>query len=117
MARQLNVPVIALCQLNRQLDNEKRTPTLADLRESGEIENNADIIMFLHSTDSKYNEKRNIDLIIGKFRSGQMRAVKMEYEGKCFRFKELEKEPVKKQTTKQTSMELTPIEDDGSLPF
>lgn len=117
MARQLNVPVIALCQLNRQLDNEKRTPTLADLRESGEIENNADIIMFLHSTDSKYNEKRNIDLIIGKFRSGQMRAVKMEYEGKCFRFKELEKEPVKKPTTKQTSMELTPIEDDGSLPF
>ena len=64
MARQLNVPVIALCQLNRALDNEKRQPTLADLRESGEIENNADIIMFLHSTDGKFKEKRNIDLII-----------------------------------------------------
>lgn len=115
MARQLNVPVIALCQLSRNLDNEKRTPTLADLRESGEIENNADIIMFLHSTDSKFNEKRNIDLIIGKNRSGQMRAVKMEYEGKCFKFRELEKES--KAPPKQTSMELTPIEDDGSLPF
>lgn len=116
MARQLDVPVIALCQLNRALDNEKRQPTLADLRESGEIENNADIIMFLHSTDGKYKEKRNIDLIIGKFRSGQMRAVKMEYEGKCFRFRELDK--IEAPKPKQTTIpELIPLPDDNSLPF
>src|SRR5574344_488052 len=114
MARQLNVPVIALCQLNRALDNEKRQPTLADLRESGEIENNADIIMFLHSTDGKFNEIRKMDLIIGKFRSGQMRAVKMEYEGKCFKFREVEKESNPKPV--QQNM-LTPIDDDDSLPF
>lgn len=116
MARQLNVPVIALCQLNRALDNEKRQPTLADLRESGEIENNADIIMFLHSTDGKFKEKRNIDLIIGKFRSGQMRAVKMEYEGKCFKFNELDK--VETPKPQQTSFgNLIPLPNDEDLPF
>lgn len=114
MARQLNVPVIALCQLNRALDTEKRPPTLADLRESGEIENNADIIIFLHSTDSKFNSTRKIDAIIGKFRSGQMRTIKMEYEGKYFKFKEMEKEePPKVEQTKINMM--TPIDDD--LPF
>lgn len=113
MARQLNVPVVALCQLSRALDTEKRAPTLADLRESGEIENNADVIMFLHSNDSKFNSKRNIDVIIGKFRSGQMRTVKMEYEGKYFKFKEMEKEEPPK--VEQTNM-LQPIDDDD-LPF
>ncbi|MEG1500236.1 MAG: DnaB-like helicase C-terminal domain-containing protein, partial [Clostridia bacterium] len=120
MARQLNVPVIALCQLNRKLDNENRTPTLADLRESGEIENNADIIMFLHSIDSKFKAIRNIDLIIGKFRNGQMKAIKMQYEGSIFKFKELEKLPEEHQQQqldlKNETIELTPVEDD-SLPF
>ena len=114
MARQLNVPVVALCQLSRALDNESREPTLADIRESGEIENNSDIVMFLHPVDSKFSEIRKIDLIIGKFRNGQMKAIKMQYEGKYFRFKELDEVPKSKPV--QAKIELEPIDDD-SLPF
>lgn len=112
MARELNVPVVALCQLNRQLDNEDREPTLADLRESGEIENNADIVMFLNRKSGRAEEVKDIDLIIGKFRNGALRTIRMTYQGDCFKFTEKEKAP--KQKVEQ--MELEPIEDRG-LPF
>lgn len=112
MARELNVPVVALCQLNRQLDNEDREPTLADLRESGEIENNADIVMFLNRKSGRAEEIKDIDLIIGKFRNGALRTIRMTYQGSCFKFAEKEKAP--KQKVEQ--MELEPIED-GGLPF
>ena len=112
MARELNIPVIALCQLNRQLDNEDREPTLADLRESGEIENNADIVMFLNRKSGRAEEVKDIDLIIGKFRNGALRTIRMTYKGDCFKFAEKEKAP--KQKVEQ--IELEPIEDDG-LPF
>lgn len=112
MARELNVPVVALCQLNRQLDNEDREPTLADLRESGEIENNADIVMFLNRKSGRAEEVKDIDLIIGKFRNGALRTIRMTYQGDCFKFTEKEKAP--KQKVEQ--MELEPIED-GGLPF
>lgn len=112
MARELNVPVVVLCQLNRQLDTEDREPTLADLRESGEIENNADIVMFLHSRSKREDEVKNIDLIIGKYRNGQMKAIRMTYKGDCFNFSE--KEKVSERKVEQ--IELTPIEDDD-LPF
>lgn len=114
MARTLNIPVIALCQLNRQLDNDNREPTLADLRESGEIENNADIVMFLNSKSGRAADVKDIDLIIGKFRNGQMKSIRMTYRGECFKFSEKEKVQAKK--VEQKEMELTPIEDD-SLPF
>lgn len=112
MARELNVPVIALCQLNRQLDNEDREPTLADLRESGEIENNADIVMFLNRKSGRAEEVKYIDLIIGKFRNGALRTIRMTYKGDCFKFAEKEKAP----KTKVEQIALEPIEDDG-LPF
>lgn len=112
MARELNVPVIALCQLNRQLDNEDREPTLADLRESGEIENNADIVMFLHSKSGRAAETKEIDLIIGKFRNGALKTIRMTYQGSCFKFTEKEKIP--KQKVEQ--IELVPIQEDN-LPF
>ena len=114
MARELNVPVIALCQLNRQLDNEDREPTLADLRESGEIENNADIVMFLHSKSGRAEELKNIDLIIGKFRNGALKTIRMTYKGDCFKFSEKEKYTPR---FEQQKAELEPIEEDDSLPF
>lgn len=112
MARELNVPVIALCQLNRQLDNEDREPTLADLRESGEIENNADIVMFLNSKSGRAAEVKDIDLIIGKFRNGALKTIRMTYQGNCFKFSE--KEKTQKQKVEQ--IELVPIQEDN-LPF
>lgn len=110
----MNVPVVVLCQLNRQLDNEDREPTLADLRESGEIENNADIVMFLNSKSGRAAEVKDIDLIIGKHRNGQLKSIRMTYRGECFKFTEKDKAPPKKY--QQMQAELTPIEDDG-LPF
>ncbi len=112
MARELNVPVIALCQLNRQLDNEDREPTLADLRESGEIENNADIVMFLNSKSGRAAEVKDIDLIIGKFRNGALKTIRMTYQGSCFKFAEKEKS----QKQKVEQIELVPIAEDN-LPF
>ncbi len=113
MARKLQVPVIALCQLNRALDTEERTPTLSDLRESGEIENNADIIMFLHNTSDRTAETKNIDLIIGKFRRGPLRAVHMRYRGEIYKFTEQDKTPT--QDTKQ--VQLTELPQNTELPF
>ena len=112
MARQLQVPVIALCQLNRALDNEERTPTMADLRESGEIENNADIIMFLHNKSDRFAKIKEMDLILGKFRRGECRAVRMQYKGDTYTFKELDKT----EKAQNQQLELIPIEDED-LPF
>lgn len=113
MARELNVPLLVLCQLNRQLDNEEREPTLADLRESGEIENNADIVMFLNRKSGRAEDVKDIDLIIGKFRNGALKTIRMTYQGDCFKFKERAKSSP---TVKQEKIELQPIEDEG-LPF
>lgn len=112
MARQLNVPVVALCQLNRSLDTSDREPTLADLRESGEIENNADIVMFLHKAGKMTDDVRKIDLIIGKFRNGALVKKRFEFQGKTFRFNEISKP----QEEKKDNKILQPIEDDD-LPF
>ncbi len=115
LARTLNVPVIALCQLNRALDNEDRQPTLADLRESGEIENNADLIMFLHSDKkTKCDDVRPMELIIGKHRNGALKAIRFNYKGATFKFTELEKQESKKEKTTQVALE--PIDED-ELPF
>lgn len=93
MAKQLNVPVIALAQVNRNIDNEERMPRLSDLSDSAEIEKNADIVMFLHP-DSKSRDSdpvKQIDLYISKFRNGAKRAVRMNYIGSQFRFEEIDK--------------------------
>ena len=114
VARILNVPVIALCQLNRQLDKEDREPTLADLRESGEIENNADIVMFLNSKSKKAAEVKDIDLIIGKFRNGALRSIRLTYEGNCFKFTEKDKAQA---SHEQLELDLEEMTEDDGLPF
>ncbi len=78
MAKDLNVPVIALAQLNRGVEQrEDKRPRLSDLRESGAIEQDADIVMFLHRPDAYDPEDRpgEADLIISKNRHGPVGTV------------------------------------------
>ena len=78
---ELQIPVIALAQLSRSVEQrrgEDSKPKLSDLRESGSIEQDADIVLFLHSDEyGKYtaNLNRKVDLLIAKHRSGSTGSV------------------------------------------
>ena len=90
LARELKIPVIALSQLSRavELRSEKK-PQLSDLRESGSLEQDADIVMFLYR-DEYYNpdttEKNVTELIIAKHRNGPTGVVKMQFQKEIMRF-------------------------------
>lgn len=95
IARELNVPVIALSQLSRSVENRSpQVPQLADLRESGSIEQDADIVMFIYR-EAYYNpetERENItDLIISKHRNGPVGKVELYFHPERLRFMSLDK--------------------------
>ncbi len=94
LAKELNVPIIALSQLSRA--NEKRPdkrPMLSDLRESGAIEQDADMVMFLYR-DEYYNEnsedKGKAECIIAKYRSGETGKFKLGWNGEYTKFSNIE---------------------------
>lgn len=95
MAKELNVPVIALSQLSRQVETRKGRPVLADLRESGAIEQDADIVMFIHRPDKGASEKElaegkvkaNVaEIIIEKHRNGPTGMVNLYFNGETTTF-------------------------------
>ncbi len=97
MARELEVPVLALSQLSRKVEErEEKRPIMADLRDSGSIEQDADIVMFLYR-DEYYNHsserKGEADLIIAKNRSGSTNdGLPFMFAGEYQRFKEKKEE-------------------------
>lgn len=95
IARELNVPVIALSQLSRSVESRSpQVPQLADLRESGSIEQDADIVMFIYR-EAYYNpetERENItDLIIAKHRNGPTGKVELYFHPERLRFMSLDR--------------------------
>jgi replicative DNA helicase len=89
MAKELNIPVIALAQLNRGVElREDKRPRLADLRESGAIEQDADVVMFLHRPEQYDPEDRpgEAELIVAKNRSGPTGMVRLTWLKESMKF-------------------------------
>lgn len=107
LARELNVPIIALSQLSRSIEQRAdKRPMMSDLRESGAIEQDADIIAFIHR-DDYYNKEDDgnddqeknanpvliTDLVVAKHRNGPTGTVQFSFEANYNRFTSLEMEP------------------------
>ena len=102
LAKELNIPIIALSQLNRGVENregeEGKRPQLSDLRESGAIEQDADIVCFIHRPEyyhiyqdqSGQSWKGLAQFIIAKHRNGQVGEIKLQFKSEFARFEDME---------------------------
>ena len=96
LARDLEVPVVCLSQLNRQAESrEGHRPRMSDLRESGSIEQDADVVMMLHREDyfhkgdEEYEDTNVAEVIVNKQRNGPTGVVKLVFDGATTRFKNM----------------------------
>ena len=130
LAKELNVPVLALSQLSRAVEARKGRPQLADLRESGAIEQDADIVMFIHRPDKNATEKelaegkiqQNVaEIIVEKHRNGPQGIVKLYFKGECTKFMNLNEEEQNTQTeqVKEERTTITEVSEaeNSNLPF
>lgn len=91
-AKELGVPILALSQMSRGAEKEGRAPQLSDLRDSGAIEQDADVVMFLHDP-SKVDEnlpKDEILLLLRKNRSGSIGEMKLHWDGSTTTFRDID---------------------------
>ncbi len=136
IAKELNVPVIAVSQLSRAVETRggDKRPQLSDLRESGSIEQDADLVMFLYrpeyygiTEDEAGNPARGIaEVMIAKHRNGSLGSVNLKFIGKFTKFLDADASdsPVKSDnptymtfSSKMNTQQLPPPPDDENLPF
>ena len=131
LAKELNIPIIALSQLNRSVENREgvdgKRPQLSDLRESGAIEQDADMVCFIHRpeyykiyTDEKGNDLHGMaEIIIAKHRNGAVGDVLLRFRGEFARFQNPEDEMIVPLPTEENA---TPVirskmnKGNGSIP-
>ena len=93
LAKELNAPVLLLSQLNRQVENRpNHTPLLSDLRESGSIEQDADMVLLLYSKakfDQEQGDSRTIYMDLAKHRNGRLEVFSTIFKGEIQCFEEL----------------------------
>jgi replicative DNA helicase len=99
LARELEVPVIALSQLSRGVESRTdKRPLLSDLRESGQIEQDADLVVFIYRDEYYYPETTDkpgeAELIISKHRNGSLGDVPLVFQGEFPRFRGMSREPM-----------------------
>jgi len=97
LAKELDVPVLALSQLSRAVESRGGKPRLSDLRDSGSIEQDADVVMFIHREDrgKDESEKTNIaEILIEKHRNGPTGKIELYFDAKTTTFLSLEKSSV-----------------------
>lgn len=91
MARELRIPVIGVSQLSRAVEQRGGgKPQLADLRESGAIEQDADVVMFLYSPDEEFTSQRIVNVLVAKHRNGPVGEKELLFRGDRIRFYNVE---------------------------
>ncbi|MGL5272138.1 MAG: DnaB-like helicase C-terminal domain-containing protein, partial [Phocaeicola sp.] len=128
LAKELNIPIIALSQLNRGVENregiEGKRPQLSDLRESGAIEQDADMVCFIHRPeyykifqDDKGNDLRGMaEIIIAKHRNGAVGDVLLRFRGEFARFQNPDDEMIVPLPGEEMGVIRSKMNSGGSVP-